>query len=414
MYLTDDEKRMLDGEKGYAVQKAIHILAALGESFGADRMLDVSSCHLAGASFMLLGEAGLIFVEEMHTKGGHSCVFTTTNPTSCDPSLSAELGIDEEFVRLQRRVTGAYQRLGVITCGSCTPYFIGNAPRVGEHAAWGESSAVIYANSVLGARTNREGGPSGLAASLTGKAPAYGMHLTENRYGKLLVHVPRPLSGITEYGTLGYYVGSIAKQDTPVFTGIPPHVTFDELKSLGSALATSGAVSLFHIVGVTPEAPTLEAAFGGKKPQMVLEYTDKDREETEAHLNLEKSDHVDWVYIGCPQCSILEVRDIANALTGKRVHEDVEMWICTSTPIKILAQQMGYASAIEEAGAMLVCETCPAHSPSKSMAKVKGYRTMTTDSAKMAHYAAGEVGFPTHYGSTARVIQAAISGKWVD
>ncbi len=412
LFLTDEEKRMLDGEKGYPVQKAMQILTALGESFGAAKMLNVSSCHLPGASFMLLGEAGLMFVEEMGAKGGCFAAFTTTNPTSCDPSQCEKLGIEAKYKAMQERVSGAYQRLGAITTGSCTPYFIGNAPRVGEHAAWGESSAVVYANSVLGARTNREGGPSSLAAALTGKAPAYGMHLTENRYGTLVVHVSRPLRGIADYGTLGYYVGTIAKQDIPVFSGIPAHVTFDELKSLGSALATSGAVSLFHVVGVTPEAPTLEAALGGRRPEITLEYTQKDEQEVEEHLNLEHSDHVDWLYIGCPQCSILEVRDIARALAGKKIHPEVELWICTSTPIKTLAEQMGYAKLIEDAGALLVCETCPAHAPNKAMAKLKGYRTITTDSAKMAHYAAGEVGFPTHYGSTEKVIQAAIRKKW--
>jgi predicted aconitase len=412
LFLTDEEKRMLNGERGYPAQKGMQILTALGESFGAEKMIEVTSGHMPGASVMILGEAGMMYVEEMAAKGGQFRVFTTTNPTSCDPCQWRALGVGEECVKKQERLTGAYQKMGAITCGSCTPYFIGNSPRVGEHAAWGESSAVVYANSVLGARTNREGGPSALAVSLTGRAPAYGFHLMENRYGKLLVEVTRPLIGITDYGTLGYYVGTFAKQDTPVFTGIPLNVTFDQLKALGAALASSGAVGLFHVVGVTPEAPTLEAAFGGKKPALVLDYSVRAQEETEAHLNLEPSDHVDWVYIGCPQCSILELRDIAKALAGKRVHKGVEFWICTSTPIKTLAEQMGYAKAITDSGALLVCETCPAHLPTKDTAKKQGYRTLTTDSAKMAHYAAGEVGFPTHYGSTEKVIQAAISKKW--
>ena len=412
MYLTEQEKRMLNGEMGYPKQKAMEILVALGESFGAEKMVSVSSCQLPGASVQLLGEAGTMFVKEMAAKGGRFSVYTTTNPTSCDPSMWEELAISEDCVNKQKSLTSAYQSLGAITCGCCSPYLIGNAPRVGEHAAWGESSAVIYANSVLGARTNREGGPSALAAALTGKAPAYGMHLPENRYGKVLVHVPRPLKGIADYGTLGYFIGGIAGQDIPVFTGIPVSVTFDELKSLGSSLATSGAVSLFHIVGVTPEAPTVEAAFGGKRPEKTIEYTAEDEEKVAEHLNLEKSDHVDWVYIGCPQCSILEVRDIAKALEGKKVHKDVEMWVCASTPVKALAEQMGYARILKEAGAKLVCETCPAHAPSKEMAKIKGYRTVTTDSAKMAHYVAGEIGFLTHYGSTEKVIKAAIEKRW--
>jgi len=412
MFLTDQEKRMLDGEMGYPIQKGMQIMTVLGESFGAERMVDVASSHMPGASIMLLGRAGMMFVEEMAAKGGQFRTFTTTNPTSCDDTLWEKLGISKEIVDLQTRLTAAYQKLGAITCATCTPYFIGNAPRLGEHAAWGESSAVVYANSVLGARTNREGGPTALASSLTGKAPAYGMHLTENRYGKLLIHVAWRLSGNFAYGALGYHVGAIAKQATPVFTGIPANVSFDELKALGSALATSGAVSLFHVVGVTPEAPTLEAAFGGKKPEATLEYTARDERAAGEHLNLEKSDHVDWVYLGCPHCSILEVRDIARALAGKKVHREVELWVNTSTAVRTLAQHMGYAKAIEEAGGMIVCDTCPAHTPTKEMAKKQGYRTLTTDSAKMAHYVAGEEGFPAHYGSTDKVITAAITKKW--
>jgi predicted aconitase len=412
MFLTDQEKRMLDGEMGYPIQKGMQIMTVLGESFGAERMVDVASSHMPGASIMLLGRAGMAFVEEMAAKGGRFSTFTTTNPTSCDLDLWEKLGIGRDVVDLQIRLTSAYQKLGAITCATCTPYFMGNAPRLGEHAAWGESSAVVYANSVLGARTNREGGPTALASSLTGKAPAYGMHLAQNRHGKLLVHVPWRLSGNFAYGALGYHVGAIAQQDTPVFTGIPANISFDELKALGSALATSGAVSLFHVVGVTPEAPTLEAAFGGKKPEATLSYAAADERAAGEHLNLEKSDHVDWVYLGCPHCSILEVRDIARALAGKRVHRDVELWVNASTAVRTLAQHMGYARVIEEAGGMIVCDTCPAHTPSKEMAKKQGYRTLTTDSAKMAHYVAGEEGFPTHYGSTEQVIAAAVTKKW--
>lgn len=412
LFLTDEEKRMLEGDHGYPVKKAMQILVALGESFGADRMVEVSSCHLPGASITALGEAGLRFVEEMAERGGKFRVFTTTNPTACDLHLWKSLDIDEAIVDQQIRLNRAYEKLGAVTCSSCTPYFIGNAPRAGETVAWGESSAVAYANSVLGAWTNREGGPSALSASITGRVPAYGMNLKENRFGKIVVHVSTALSGVSDYSTLGYFVGSIAKQDIPVFTGIPPGVTFDELKLLGSALATSGAVPLYHIVGVTPEAPTLQDALGEKKPELTVEYGKNNQKEAEEHLNTSPSSRADWVYIGCPHCSIVEVGTIAKALEGKKIHRDVEMWICTSDCVKALAEQTGYASTIKKAGARIVCQTCLAHAPSKIMALKKGYSTITTDSAKMAHYAASEVGLSTHYGSTENVIEASITNKW--
>lgn len=415
MYLTNEEKQMLNGEEGYAAQKSMQILVALGESFGAENMVPVSSCHLPGASFKLLGEAGLMFVKEMGAKGGKVRVFTTTNPTSCDCDCSTcdRLAIDGQFIHAQAEVTQAYQNLGVVTCGSCSPYLIGNAPRFGQHAAWGESSAVVYANSVLGARTNREGGPSALAAAITGRTPNYGMHLGKNRAGNLLIHVPEPLHGIEAYGTLGYAVGRISKTAIPVFEGIPTSVSCDELKSLGSALATSGATALFHVVGVTPEAPDREHALNGKKPEMEIYYDKQMRMNAIEHLTLtEKTDDIDWLYIGCPQCSLQEVRYVAELLRGQKVADNVDFWICTSTPIKELAAQMGYVQAIEEAGAILVCQTCPAHAPHESICRTRRYQSLATDSAKMAHYAAGEVSMPVHYGSTEAVVRAAITKRW--
>ncbi len=232
---------MLDGEKGYPIQKAMQILVALGESFGAEKMLEVSSIHMPGASIVVAGEAGTKFVEEMQLKGGEFSAYTTTNPAAIDSSQWAELGIDEGDARLQTRLTRAYEMMGAVACSTCTPYFLGNVPRLGEHIAWGESSAVAFSNSVLGARTNREGGPSALAAALTSRVPAYGFHLKDNRHGTLLIRVAVPLKGVTDYGTLGYFAGAIAKQDTPVFTGIPLDVGLDELKALSAALASSGA-----------------------------------------------------------------------------------------------------------------------------------------------------------------------------
>lgn len=413
MYLTDEEKQMLDGTEGYAVQKSMQILVALGESFGAENMVPVASCHLPGASYKLLGEAGLMFVKEMGEKGGRVRVFTTTNPTSCDNSMCRRLAIDKQFAQAQAEVTQAYQRLGIVTCGSCTPYLIGNAPRLGQHAAWGESSAVVYVNAVLGGRTNREGGPSALAAAITGRTPNCGMHLDENRKGSILVHVPEDLCGIEAFGTLGYAVGKIAQTAIPVFDGIRASVSSDELKSLGSALATSGAVASFHVVGITPEAPDLKCALGGKKPETELHYDELMRSETIRHLTLtDRTDDIDWLYVGCPQCSLQEVRYVAELLKGKKVAGGVDFWVCTSTPIKELAIQMGYAQIIEEAGALLVCQTCPAHAPHESICQARHYQSLTTDSAKMAHYAAGEVGIPTHYGTTEAVVRAAITKRW--
>ncbi|MDQ0012863.1 putative aconitase [Variovorax boronicumulans] len=412
MLLTEEETGMLNGDKGPAVQKAMQILVALGESFGAERLVPINNVHMAGSSVLVAEEAGTRFVEDIRKLGGTFITRVTTNPTAVDPVRWEEIGIPESDSILQTRLTDAYAGMGANTCNTCIPYLVGNAPRFGEHMAWGESSAVVFANSVCGARTNREGGPSGLASALTARTPEYGFHLKENRYGKFLIKVETPLNDMTDYGTLGYFAGKIAGQDTPVFTGIPTDPTLEQLKALSAALASSGAVSMFHAVGVTPEAPTVEEAFGGGEPDKVLVFDQAEKEKAEAALNKEPSDHVDWILVGCPNASVQEIREVADALQGKKVHKDVALWVTTAGAMYAMAERMGYIRTIEEAGGVVVRETCPFLARSRVIAPKKGYKTLTTNSAKMAFYAPGQFGLPTHYGNLDRVMQAAINGVW--
>lgn len=412
MFLTEEEQKMLNGEKGPAVKKAMEILVALGEGFGAKRLIPVNNVHMAGASVLVAEEAGTRFVEDIRRQGGRFVTRVTTNPTAIDPEKWHELGIDESDYELQLRLTGAYAGMGANTCNTCIPYFVGNLPRFGEHLAWGESSAVVFANSVCGARTNREGGPSALAAALTGRTPEYGFHLKENRYGKILIKVETPLEDMTDYGTLGCYTGKLVGQDTPVFVGLPDNPTLEQLKALSAALASSGSVSMFHAVGITPEARTLEEAFNGKAPEKTYVFGAKEKEETEAFLNKEPSDHVDWIQIGCPNATVEEIREVAEALEGKKVHPDVTLWVTTNAAIYAMADRLGYIRTIEEAGGIVVRETCPFLARSRVIAPKKGFKTLTTNSAKMAFYAPGQFGLPTHYGNLKRVMAAAISGVW--
>lgn len=412
MILTEEEQGMLDGDKGPAVKKAMEILVALGDSFGAERLVRTNNVHMAGSSVLVAEEAGTRFVEDIRAQGGKFVTEVTTNPTAVDPNNWAEIGIPETDQKLQERLTAAYAGMGANACNSCIPYLVGNSPRLGENMAWGESSAVVYANSVCGARTNREGGPSGLASALTGRTPEYGFHLKENRYGKLLIKVETSLDDMTDYGTLGYFTGLLAGQDTPVFTGVPATPTLEQLKALSAALASSGAVSMFHAVGVTPEAPTLEAAFGGAEPEKTVVFGDAEKAAAEAALNKEPSDHVDWVLIGCPNATVREIREVVDALEGRKVHENVTLWVTTSIGIYAMAERNGYIEAIEKAGGVVVRETCPFLARSRVIAPNKGYKTLTTNSAKMAFYAPGQFGLPTHYGNLDRVMKAVINGAW--
>jgi len=412
MFLTDEEAAMLDGDKGPAVKQAMEILVALGESFGAERLMPVNNVHMAGSSVLVAEEAGTRFVEDIRRKGGNFVTKVTTNPTAVDPTQWEKIGIPESDSILQMRLTDAYAGMGANTCNTCIPYLVGNMPRFGEHMAWGESSAVVFANSVCGARTNREGGPSALASALTGRTPEYGFHLKENRFGKLLIEVEASLEDMTDYGTLGYFAGKLAGQDTPVFTGIPTNPTLEQVKALSAALAASGAVSMFHAVGVTPEASTLEEAFGGREPEKVFVFGEAEREKAEAALNKEPSDHVDWILVGCPNASVEEIREVAEALQGKKVHKDVSLWVTTAGAMYAMAERLGYIQTIKEAGGVVVRETCPFLARSRVIAPKKGYKTLTTNSAKMAFYAPGQFGLPTHYGNLDRVMNAAINGVW--
>jgi predicted aconitase len=347
----------------------------------------------------------------MAALNGQFCALTTLNPGAVNFDNWRETGFAEETYQLQRRLTNAYDAMGGIACHTCVPYFVGNCPRRGEHIAWGESSAIAFANSVLGAYTNREGGPSALAAALTGRVPEYGYHLEENRHGHLKINVRTPLQGIADFGALGYWAGTLAGSKVPVFTGIMEPST-DELKSLGAALASSGAVALFHVVGATPEAPTCEAAFRGHKPESVLDFDAPQLADAKRSLNKVDGQEVSVVCIGCPQTSIVEIGEIARGLKGKKVKSHVEFWILTPLPTRALAERCGYARVIEASGAKFVIDTCPILAPMAELAKKKKYTALVTNSAKLAHYAPGQWALPTYYGSLQMCLDAAITGKF--
>jgi hypothetical protein len=349
----------------------------------------------------------------MADKGGKFIPITSTNSLSIDQTLWKELGISKTYFKEQMALTNALLEMGAYLCNTCTQWLTGHFPRMGEHIAISESSGTVFANSVLGARTNREGGPSSLAGALTGRVPEYGYHLDRNRYGELKISVTAKLRDFHDYGTLGYFTGKIAEDKIPVFTGIPPSISWDELKMLGAAVATPGSVAMYHIVGVTPEAPTEEAAFRLKKPGswQVFEFGERELRETEESLSQATTKEVDMVMLGCPHVSISEIRDITELLSGRKVNSGVELLIFTSRMVKNYAERMGYASAIKASGAKMVAELCAA-TPPLGLFKGRDVKTVATNSAKLPYYIAGPYGLLSYYGSTKRCIEAAISGVW--
>lgn len=397
MNLTPDQQAMLDGDYGRSVQKAMQILTALGTIYGAERMLPVSSAQIAGVSYDNLGEAGLQFLAEMAEGGGRARVLTTLNPAGMDTENWQVLGISPEFASRQQMVIDAFERMGAMTTCTCTPYLVGNLPHYGEHIAWAESSAVCYANAVLGARSNREGGPSALAAALTGVTPDYGFHRDENRQPDVAVRVEAPVTENDQFGALGKAIGEALRSSgfgVPYITGVE-RASVENLKSLCASLATYGGLALFHMPGITPEAAA--AAIPGEE----ITIKQSDLEGALRSMNDADDEEVDFVSLGCPHLSIREIARIAELLEGRQVTK--EFWITTARPTKQIADRLGYTEIIEAAGAKFAADTCCVVAPIKGR-----FHAMATDSAKACYYAYAKNGFKTVLMPFDRVVEAAL------
>ena len=385
MQLRPHEQAFLNGDHGPAAQKAMQILAALGRIYGADRMIPIHSVQISGVSYANLDEAGLDWLAEMAAGGGRVQVFTTLNPAGMDIENYQTLGISEEFAVNQRRVLEAFKAMGVVTTCSCTPYLFGNLPRFGEHIAWAESSAVCYANSILGARTNREGGPSALAAALTGVTPAYGYHLDENRQPTVHVRVDAGIQSNPDFGALGKAIGDRLQAESlgkvPFITGLT-EASLENLKSFCASIATFGGVALFHSPALTPEASQFSP------PTKTIRISQADLDHARRELNTAAPDEVDFVSLGCPHLSLREIQRIAELLKGQQVKK--EFWITTSRPVKGMADRMGYTAVIEAAGAKFATDTCCVVAPIKGR-----FAALATDSAKACYYAEGKNRFKT-------------------
>jgi predicted aconitase len=397
MDLTENEHRMLAGEEGYAVRKSMEILVALGEIYGAERLIRVGSVQVAGVSYHNLGDAGLEFLDEL-AKDGKVKVLTTLNPAGMDLENWTTLGISDEFAEKQNLVIDAFRKMGIIISCTCTPYFIGNLPRYGEHIAWSESSAVTFANSVIGARTNREGGPSALAAAFVGRTPAYGLHLSENRVPTIHVQVNASLKTQSDWGALGYNIGKKAENEIPYITGIED-AEVDELKSFCASVVTYGAQPLFYIKDITPGSEN------HSPPRDRVSIGESDIKEAYEKINDEVSD-IELVCIGCPHCSIKEIAEIAELLKDKRISPKTEFWVATSRLMKQVSDKRGYTEVIEKAGGKFACDTCMAVAPLKGR-----FRSVATTSAKGCFYSRQNK-MATKMGSLEQCIKVAVSGKW--
>ena len=401
--LSTEDRAMLAGEMGPGVRKAMEIIVALGGIYGAERLAPVHSVQVAGVSYQNLGEAGLEFLREWADQGARARVPTTLNPAGMDLRSWRELGFSESFARRQLAVIEAFRRLEVrVTC-TCTPYLIGNVPQLGDHVAWAESSAVSYANSVLGARTNREGGPSALAAAITGRTAMYGLHLDENRRPTLSVRVRCPVRSLSDFGALGYLVGKVAGGRVPRFEGLEGQLCSDTaLKALGAAMAASGAVALYHIAGVTPEARQ-PVALSAEVETLVVD----DLQSAYAALNSDARE-IDLVWLGCPHASLAEIEGVARLLGKRRLR--AALWITTAREVRDQAEAQGLVADIEEGGGRVVADMCVVVAPMHEL----GFRTVATSSAKGATYVPSYTGLNVRYGSVEQCVEAGVSGIWAE
>jgi len=417
LYLTPAEQALLAGSAGPGVQKAMQIVAALGRIYGAPDLVPITHAQISGVSYKNLGDAGVEFLNQWAAAGATVSIPTTLNPAGMELDRWQEMGINPDFARPQLSAIAAFMRMGVKPTMSCTPYlFPGIAPQRGDHLAWAESSAVVWANSVVGAYTNREGGPSALAAAIVGRTARYGYHLDANRLATHVVEIACPLRTIADFGALSYLVGKEVGDGVPYFPDLaawlpplPEDLTAggaagDRLKTLGAGIAAYGAVALYHIPGVTPEARDLgERLIHPRARRLRIDslapayaIMDANPETTE----------IDLVTIGCPHASLSELRRVAERLRGEKLA--TRLWVTTSQITRARAAQEGWVAVIEQAGGEVVADTCAVVAPVRSL----GIKRMATNAGKMACYAPMHSGVEMRFGDLEQCLTAAVTGQW--
>ncbi len=386
MRLTEKEKGMLRGERGGAVAEALRGQIEVGDFFGAERFVPVSNVHMMG-DIEVMGDGGLEFLRRTAASGARCAVNTTTNARCFDFAYVERLDQSAENAAKERDLISQLREIGVMTTDTCINYQALYQPHLGEHVAWGDTGTVIYANSVLGARSNFESGPAALAAALTGRAPAYGFHLDENRRGNVLVEVEANLESLSDWGAVGKFVGE-RHQDylaVPVFAGLDRSPTADELKHLGASLASHGSMGMYHVVGVTPEARTAEDAFAGGEPGATVTVTDRDLEEVYAGYDTGDGG-ANLVVFSAPQLSLYELKTLSELLENEKIREGTSLIVTTNRGYKAAGENLGYLRKIEEAGGTVLEGVCFYILDGVARMRVEnGWENLVTNSAKLAN-----------------------------
>ena len=411
LHLTDDDARRLDGGDGPAVRLAMRVVVRLAEALGAEELLDISAAHVD--SCLYHGRASLDFAERLAADGATVVVPTTLNVSSLDLLHPDLYRGDPEEGLLARRLMDAYVGMGCRPTWTCAPYQLEERPAFGEQIAWAESNAIAFANSVLGARTDRYGDFVDICAAVTGRAPAAGLHLDENRRATIVFRLgeltPELYTSSLLPQVLGTLVGSVVGNRVPVIDGVPDPPGEDWLKALGSAAASAGSVGMFHVVGATPEAPTLEVALGGRQPDEVVVVRPDDLRRTRDLLTTAVGSDLATVSLGTPHYSVAEIGRFVEALAGRNVHPAVDVYISTGRGVLDEVEDRGWAEGLRSAGVTIVTDTCTYVTPILRETS----RPAMTDSAKWAYYAPGNLGVDVVLASTQECVESAVAGKVV-
>lgn len=411
--LTSHEENMLSGGNGPGVQMAMRIIVRMAEVLEVNELIPITQAHIDGCA--LMSDSSLEFAEKLASSGARVSVPTTLNMIPLDLQNWEKQGVPAEFGRKATRIAEAYIKMNCIPTWTCAPYQGFLTPHFGQQIAWGESNAIVYANSVLGARTNRYADFMDICAAITGRVPKQGLHLKENRRGQVLIQLvgidPDLFAEDTFYPVLGYLIGKRIQDRIPVIEGFTASANSDQLKAFGAAAASSGGIGLFHILGFTPEAATLAEAFQGAEPEEIIELGMDDLYIARDELSHQagEGDALDAVVLGCPHFSYTEFQALAEIIqkTGGTLPAGVRLIILTNQLTLALLERSGLKDVITQFGAELLLDTCVFHSPIVSA----GARVIMTNSGKCAYYAPGELNTGVVFGSLDECIYSALQGR---
>ncbi len=413
MKLTDYEKAMLAGEHGLMRQQAMEALCDLARFYDVEEFVEIVGCH--DDSTVYAGEAQVAFAEHLADNGAKFAVPTTTNATACDMNLWNRQKHDVETMSATRRIEAAHVKMGAIPTWSCAPYHIGVAPSFGQQFASAESNVICYYNSIIGARTNRYAGPLELLCGIAGRAPYFGLHVSENRYAKGLVKLGddiKPEYFVEEdiFNLVSYSFGTIVADRIWALEGIPAKgITNEILKQFSATAASSGGIALFHMIGVTPEAQTKEQAFNGREPEEEVEIHLSDLADAERQITNPDVTDIDAVVLGCPHCSYNECAMVAELFRSRRVHDNVNFWLITSRSVNDRLKDSGLYESLTRLGVQIYCDGCILEYRNKNL----GTKTMMSNSGKFDTYCFSMRGLQPVFGSIRECIESAVAGRVV-